>query len=275
MFLLKLHYEIRIPSIVPRLKTHLGQLLLLSNIHGIIKRIKDETIVQLYSSDKGKISECVKEMKKFCRAWKINSITSVKVGSFSKLPPGFQEDVLVIIEHTDTNDARIHSSGWVESFYPKEDRISSRKSDQSDKMEQSASVDLKVITLSQTKTYSSPSPIPSFTCCERGHFQEKKRFPEQKLASFREFLCRLGPEIYVVQPGVYKNVYSIKSNIFYYLNEDAMNEDGESTSPKIPINTLGDLREMVTLRRPMIFELVADDEIPERIECALLDPKVF
>ena len=88
-------------------------------------------------------------------------------------------------------------------------------------------MDLEVLTLSQTKTYSSPSPIPSFTCCERGHLQEKSRFPEQQLSCFREFLCHLGSDVSVIQPSVYKNVYSIKSNIFYYLDENTINEDGE------------------------------------------------
>ena len=182
-----MHYEIRIPSIVRGLKTHLGQLLLLSTVHGIIKRVSNETIVQLYSSREKKILDCVQEMKKFCRAWKIDNVTSAKVSSFAKLPSRFEEDIFVIIEHTDANDARIVSSGLVKSIYGKDDRISSRKSDQSDKMEQSASVDLKVITLSQTKTYSSPSLIPSFTYCELGHFQEKKECPELQLSTHISF----------------------------------------------------------------------------------------
>lgn len=92
---MKVHYEIRIPSKVCGLKTHLGQLLLLSDIHGIIKREKDETIVQLYSSSKAKVLECIKEMKRFCRAWKIDSIISTKVSSFAKLPAVFKEDICV------------------------------------------------------------------------------------------------------------------------------------------------------------------------------------
>ena len=43
----------------------LGQLLLLSMMHGSIKRVSDETVVQL---------DCVDEVEKFCRAWKISDL---------------------------------------------------------------------------------------------------------------------------------------------------------------------------------------------------------
>ena len=52
-----------------------------------------------------------------------------------------------------------------------------------------------------------------------------------------------------------------------------MEKECINTSQKIPIETLGDLRYMVSLGRTMIFELIGEDETPEKIECALLDPK--